>query len=193
MGNNPKMKICKNCNTPIYANFKICPNCHAKCKGSAGKVILTFVIILVIVIAILAIASKNNEKKEAIEKEENLSSELTEYTNEAEDVDSTQKDESTAPSQKENSNSVKGIRPEFKAAMDSYEAFYDDYCDFMKKYEKNPSDLTLLSEYSDMLLKSQEMNEKFEEWDDEDLSNEELKYYLDVQTRISKKLIEVAE
>ncbi len=30
---------------------------------------------------------------------------------------------------------VDGMRPEFKAAMDSYEEFYDDYCELMKKYE----------------------------------------------------------
>lgn len=39
---------------------------------------------------------------------------------------------------------VDGLRPEFKEAMDSYEAFYDEYCAFMKKYMKNPTDLKLL-------------------------------------------------
>ena len=29
-----------------------------------------------------------------------------------------------------------GIRPEFKEAMDAYEAFYKDYCDFMKSIVK---------------------------------------------------------
>ena len=36
---------------------------------------------------------------------------------------------------------VDGMRPEFKEAMDSYEAFYDEYCDFIKKYNDNPSEL----------------------------------------------------
>ena len=35
--------------------------------------------------------------------------------------------------------------------MDAYEAFYKDYCDFMKIYNDNPSDLELLSQYMDIL------------------------------------------
>ena len=48
---------------------------------------------------------------------------------------------------------VPGIRPEFKAAMDSYEEFYDSYCEFLRKYKENPTDYTLLAEYADMLTK----------------------------------------
>ena len=47
-----------------------------------------------------------------------------------------------------------GIRPEFKEAMDSYEAFYTEYCEFMKEYNENPSDLALLAKYSDMISKA---------------------------------------
>lgn len=34
-----------------------------------------------------------------------------------------------------------GLRPEFKEAMDAYEDFYGEYCDFMVKYKENPSDI----------------------------------------------------
>lgn len=85
-----------------------------------------------------------------------------------------------------------GIRPEFKEAMDSYEAFYTEYCAFMKEYSENPIDLTLLSKYSDMLIKAEEMNEAFEAWDEDELNNEELKYYLDVNNRVMKMLVDVA-
>lgn len=33
----------------------------------------------------------------------------------------------------------------------------------------------------------------FEKWDDEDMNTAEASYYLDVQTRINKKLIEIAQ
>ena len=92
----------------------------------------------------------------------------------------------------ENSNSSNEIRPEFKEAMDSYEAFYTEYCEFMKKYSENPTDLTLLAKYADMLVKAEEMNEAFEEWDEDDLNSEELKYYLDVNNRVMKMLVDVA-
>lgn len=86
-----------------------------------------------------------------------------------------------------------GIRLEFKEAMDSYEAFYDEYCDFMKKYYANPTDRTLIDGYMDMLDRSVEMTEKFEAWDQSEMNDEELKYYLDVSNRVSKKMIDVIE
>lgn len=84
-----------------------------------------------------------------------------------------------------------GIRPEFKEAMDSYEAFYDEYCSFMKEYSNNPTDLSLLTKYTDMLSKAAEMDEKFEAWDEDEMSDEELSYYLDVTLRIEKKLLDL--
>lgn len=85
-----------------------------------------------------------------------------------------------------------GMRPDFKEAMDSYEAFYDEYCDFMKKYNENPGELSLIMEYADMLTRSAEMTKKFEEWNSDDLNDAEMKYYLEVNTRVSQKLLEVA-
>lgn len=85
------------------------------------------------------------------------------------------------------------IRPEFKAAMDSYEAFYDEYCDVMKKYSEDPSDMEIFDEYLNMLEKGDEMSETFAEWENEDLDDAELKYYWDVYNRVNKKLIDVSQ
>ncbi len=87
---------------------------------------------------------------------------------------------------------VDGMRPEFKEAMDAYEAFYDEYCEFLKAYEKNPTDYKLLLEYSQMMQKSVEMNEKFAEWDESEMNDAEMKYYLEVTARVNKKLAGVA-
>lgn len=95
-----------------------------------------------------------------------------------------------APTEPETTAST-GIRPEFKDAMDSYEAFYDDYCEIMAKYTKNPTDLSLLGKYADMLAKAEEMDKKFNAWDEGSLSDEELKYYLDVMNRVQKKMIDL--
>lgn len=81
-----------------------------------------------------------------------------------------------------------GLRPEFKAAMDSYEAFYDDYCEFMKKYMENPTDFSLLTKYASMITELDEMQKKFDAWNSSDLSNAELKYYLEVNARIQQKM-----
>lgn len=77
--------------------------------------------------------------------------------------------------------------------MDSYEAFYDEYCEFMKKYKANPTDLTLLTQYTTMLTKLSDMNAKFKAWKSEDLNAEELKYYLEVSNRVMQKMLEVAQ
>lgn len=99
--------------------------------------------------------------------------------------------EETAPSASAQGETQSSLRPEFKEAMDSYEAFCDEYCDFMMQYKENPSDLKLLAGYSDMLIKLSEMEESFEAWEDEDLSKEELAYYVEVTNRVAQKLLEI--
>lgn len=85
----------------------------------------------------------------------------------------------------------KGIRPEFKEAMDSYEAFYDEYCDIMKKYMENPTDLTIFSQYSECLEKAEEFDEKIDAIDEDSLTPEEDAYYLEVTGRVLAKMLEI--
>lgn len=89
-------------------------------------------------------------------------------------------------------NLVDGLRPEFKAAMDAYEEFYDEYCDLMAQYTKNPTDFSLLAKYGNMLSKMTEVNAAFEKWDDSDMSTAEAAYYLEVNGRVLQKLAKVA-
>ena len=84
------------------------------------------------------------------------------------------------------------IGAEFKAAMDSYEAFFDEYVAIMKKYKDNPMDISILADYADYMGQYADMMQKFEKWENEDLNEAELAYYIDVQARITKKLLEVA-
>ena len=73
-----------------------------------------------------------------------------------------------------------------------YEAFMDEYVAFMKKYSDNPSDVGLLADYTKYMSKYADMVEKFDKWESEDLNDAELAYYIDVQARVSKKLLDVA-
>lgn len=107
--------------------------------------------------------------------------------------------ETTAPSESSSTETkpndtdlVDGMRKDFKDAMDSYEAFMDEYVAFMKKYSDNPSDVGLLADYTKYMSKYADMVEKFDKWESEDLNDAELAYYIDVQARVSKKLLEVA-
>lgn len=98
----------------------------------------------------------------------------------------------TEPEKETESDLVDGMRPEFKEAMDSYEAFYDEYCEFMKAYSENPYDLTLLGQYAEIVEKATEVEEAFEEWDSDDLNSTELQYYMEVTARIAQKLAEIS-
>lgn len=111
-------------------------------------------------------------------------------SNEGNDSNTTPKEAETNDANTNNAL-VDGMRPEFKEAMYSYEAFYDEYCEIIKKYTENPSDVELLADYTDMLSKAAEMTEKFDAWENNDLNSAELKYYLDVNNRVTKKLLEV--
>lgn len=84
-----------------------------------------------------------------------------------------------------------GLRPEFKAAMDSYETFYDEYIEFMKTYASNPTDLQLIKEYGTMLVELNKMDKAFDEWDEDEMNDRELAYYLEVTSRVATKLLEL--
>lgn len=108
--------------------------------------------------------------------------------------------EVTAPSteteetkETEESSTDNKLSTDFKAAMDSYETFMNEYVAFMKKYKANPTDADLISDYSDYMSKYVDFVADFEKWEDEDMNEEELAYYIEVQTRVSKKLLEATQ
>ena len=86
-----------------------------------------------------------------------------------------------------------GLSSDFKSAMDNYEKFMDEYVAFMKKYKANPTDFSLLADYADYMSKYSNFIQSFEEWENKDLNSDELAYYIDVQSRVSKKLLEVTQ
>ncbi len=102
--------------------------------------------------------------------------------------------ETTTPSNNNSSSSTSnngGIRQDFKKAMDSYEAYIDEYIEFMEKYKANSTDLSLIGQYATVMKKYAEQVDAFEKWESEDLNTAEMSYYIEVQTRVSKKLLEV--
>lgn len=97
----------------------------------------------------------------------------------------------TTEKEPEKDNADKGgLDPDFKAAMDSYENFMDEYVAFMKKYKANPGDLSILTDYADYMSKYADFVEDFEKWEDEEMNAAETAYYIEVQSRVSKKLLE---
>ena len=119
----------------------------------------------------------------------------TEPENETVETYDTDEEETEAPEEADTSedSSDEGlISPEFKETMDNYEAWFDHYCDVMKRYQEDSTDLELLSQMTDLLAEETTMLEEMENMDQDDMSAAELAYYLEVTARIEKNLLEVA-
>ena len=86
------------------------------------------------------------------------------------------------------------IRPEVKEFLDAYEACMDEYADFMQHYMNDESDSTLsmMGDYYRILRRYTEFAEKIDAFDESELTNAELAYYLEVTNRVSQKLLRVA-
>lgn len=75
--------------------------------------------------------------------------------------------------------------------LHAYEEFYDEYCDLMAQYTKNPTDFSLLTKYGNMLSKMTEIDAAFKKWNDADMTTAEAAYYLEVNSRVLQKLAKV--
>ena len=91
-------------------------------------------------------------------------------------------------------NSESGlVDPELKAFLDSYEEYMDSYIEFMKKMAENPDDLTIMAEYANIMIKYNEFAAAIEKYDsDEDMSEADRLYYIEVITRVNQKLMEAS-
>lgn len=85
-----------------------------------------------------------------------------------------------------------GVDPDLKAFLDSYEAFVDEYVDFMKSYMEDPTNaISLLSEYTEILERLEDYEEKIDAYDTDEMSEADLNYYLDVTSRCTKKMMSI--
>lgn len=102
------------------------------------------------------------------------------------------KGEDTAATSTVESLIASGVNPELKEFLDSYEAFIDEYVDFMKNYNEDPGNaISLLADYTEMMLEYADFAEKISEYDSEDMSVADAAYYLEVVNRCNKKLLEL--
>lgn len=136
-----------------------------------------------VICSIMQSEKSNYEYREAFRK----------MIDEAKPIDNTstsetpQNTDTTTPSTTDSS----AIRPEFKQTMDNYEAWFDHYCEVMKAYKENPSDLNLLTEMTSLLSEEVTMLDQLEKMDQSEMNAAELAYYIEVTGRIQQKLIAV--
>ena len=101
----------------------------------------------------------------------------------------TEEPEKTVP--KTEAAQTDGLDPEFKATMDSYEAFFDEYVAFMIAYKESDDIVSMASKYTAMMTEYLQTMTALQEMDQKTLSDEEALYYAEVMLRINQKLLEV--
>ena len=133
------------------------------------------------------------------EKEDKALEEIEEFRQDIEKIkngiSSENNIEQSMENKQENTNATSNseeLNTDFKNAMDSYEKYIDEYIAFMKKYFENPTDTSLLTQYASMLTKYQQAVKDFENWNTKNLNKAEQKYYVEVQTRVTKKLADAS-
>ena len=120
--------------------------------------------------------------------EELSESKETTGTNDAETKDETSQTETETSDM-----SSEDMRPEFKACLDEYEKFINEYCDFMKKYTTSDDITSMAMDYAKLLKEEIEWAEKIDKLENEEMNDAEAKYYVEVTLRVSQKLIEVSQ
>lgn len=136
-----------------------------------------------------AVVETKNDSSEKVSEESATSSNSS--SSDTEQVDSDKKEGSAAESAAEES-SDDYIDPEFKAFWDSYEDFVDEYVDYLKHYDS--SNIEQLEHLSQLVDKEAEFAKKAAvyEDDEDELTDAEVVYMIDVSARIEKKLLEAS-
>lgn len=85
-----------------------------------------------------------------------------------------------------------GVTPEVKEFWDSFEAFVDEYVQFMTDYMKNPTSFSLLSRFGEFVQKLADFEKKADAYSDSSrYSSADVAYSLEVYGRILQKLASV--
>lgn len=152
-------------------------------------------LILLIVLMLLSLAVcgrqtsnreniSNNETQQAISYTPDLNSSLS--------IDETSQsvEEPKVPEESVVDNS--SVNPDIKLFLDEYEAFMDEYIDFMEKYQNSDNTMEMLADYSDIMQRYADFTKSIAQYDSDKMSAADTAYYLEVTSRINKKLLDVA-
>lgn len=92
------------------------------------------------------------------------------------------------------SEETETINPELKKALDDYEVFINQYCDFLDAYltADTNEQLAMMSDYTAIMSQYSDVADAIRALGEcrDQMNSEELKYYLDVTNRCSTRMIE---
>lgn len=97
----------------------------------------------------------------------------------------------------EETEEIEEVDPEFKAALDQYEAFINGYCDFLEMYLKADTDtqLSMMEDYTTWMSQYAEVMDAVRTLDacQDEMTPAQLSYYIEVTARVSQRMIEFSE
>lgn len=155
-------------------------------KNEKGISLIALLLIIVIIFGGIFLFKVMSDKKET----QNTKSTSNSSTSINSNPTTNNNGNTPSTSTNDNSSSATGLRAEFKNAMDSYEAAMDEYIAFMTKYNASKgTNPELISAYGEYMKKYIDATDAYKKWDGKEMNKEEAKYYVDVQTRVTQKLM----
>ena len=74
---------------------------------------------------------------------------------------------------------------EWDSVLDDYESYVDDYVAIIKKQKENPADMSIMTEYQELMQKGTEWSTKMSEMSS-NFGTEQLSRMLEIQAKLSK-------
>lgn len=162
------------------------------------KTIIKLIIIVIVLLAVLKACFGKDDKPESkyeepkvVEKQEDLKP-VEEQPQEVVEEPKLEPEVEVEEEPQEEVVDQNGIRPEFKKSMESYEAFFDEYIEFMSSFKYEDAGLSTLAKYAEFLAKYEKAMSEMDKIDESELTEAEDKLFLETQLRINNKLTQAA-
>ncbi len=147
------------------------------------------IVLLMVLLMLTGCSGKKNDTVLSVKPESPAEKPVETVVQEEEPEEITEEAQEEEPEEPEETVTDSTIRPEVKEAIDAYESFIDEYCEFMVKYEKSDgTDPKLLLEYIQMVGKLESYSTKIDDMEG-DLTDAEYWYYVEVINRCNEKLL----
>lgn len=165
------------------------------------KTIIKLVIIVVVLLAVLKVCFGKDDKPEPkqsepqiVEKQEEPKLIEEQPEEEVEEVQETEPEVEIEVEEEPQEEVVdqNSIRPEFKKSMESYEAFFDEYIEFLNAFKQDSTSLSMITKYAEFMTKYEKAMSEMDAINEDELTDAEDKLFLETQLRINNKLAEAA-
>ena len=144
------------------------------------KILLTFTAIASI---ILASCGGNNDAESDLD---SMFDDLQEMTDEADyGTDETDTETDTETETETETTDESSPSDEWNSVLDDYEAYVDDYVSLIKKQKADPADMSIMTEYQQLMQKGSEWSTKMSEMS-ADFGPEQLSRMQEIQMKLSK-------